>query len=225
MRRGSVGKRRRCCSFAQALVDVVGGATLLLERVARVLGGEIEQLALRAAGRREHVAALAAALAQPLGDAVGAVGEHRDEHLVGDDQRARARVAVVLAQERRDHLVVGDLDARIGEARHVDDAPRAHVQHRQLDQIALPVDAEHVLVQIRHGHDALRLAHQLHGLDLVAVDGGDLVVHVGGGIAHAILQLARQLVVTAVEEQTHRAHLARRTSRDRSRARTAPDSA
>ncbi len=169
MRRGRVGKRRRSCTRAQALVDVVGGAPLLFEGVLGVVGRHFEQRAPRTARRREHLDLGAAAghhlrapLDQPLRDAVHAFGQHGHDDLVGHVRLARAAFAVVLAQERGHDLVVRQLDAlhrERGDDRSC--APCAHDHHAQLGQVAFAVDAEHVLIAVAHHHHALRFARRL----------------------------------------------------------------
>ena len=148
-----------------------------------------------------------APVGKPLRDAVRALGQHRQDGFVGDERAAGSAFRVVLAQERRDDLVVVDLGACVRKGRRFHDAPRAHVNHRQLDEIALPVETEHVLITVAHGHHALRLPHRVDRADLIAIRRGELVLEIRRRVGHAPLELPRQLVVAAVEEQADRAHL------------------
>ncbi len=76
----------------------------------------------------------------------------------------------------------------------------AHVEQGQLDQLALAVQAEHVAVHVVDRDDALLLAHLVDGAQLVAVDGGELEAHLARRLLHAVVELARQLVVPTLEE-------------------------
>src|SRR5262249_28397376 len=148
----------------QAFVHVLGRAALLLEGVLGVLHGDVEQLALRPARRRverylaRRFALLArrrfAPLTQPFRNAVGAFRQYSEEDLVRAEGAPGTAFVVVLAQERRDDLVVGDLRPRVREARRLDDATRAHVESRQLHDVALTVESEHVLIAIGDGDDS-----------------------------------------------------------------------
>jgi hypothetical protein len=55
----------------------------------------------------------------------------------------------------------------------------------------------------------LLLTHQVHGVELIAIDGRELELQVPARIAHARLQLGAELVVPAVEEQADCADLLR----------------
>src|SRR5690606_7352208 len=203
----------------QTLLDVVLGATLFTERMPRVLDGELDQPATRPTRRREDFdapGALAAragrrlsALREPLDDPLDAFGQHRDEHFVRNQTLGAATVPVVLAQEARDHLVVRHLDAAVGDAPDVDDAPGAHHHERELDEIPLAIEAEHVLVAVAHRDDALRLPHALHRGELIAIRRGELELEARARLPHPRLELARELVVAAGEEERDGADLRR----------------
>ena len=92
------------------------------------------------------------ALGEPLRDALGGVGQERDDHLVGDRHhhvgvlgrgralRALARLlrerrAVVLREEGGDHLLVGHLGVLHRERRDVGELAAPDVEERELDEI------------------------------------------------------------------------------------------
>ena len=121
MRRGSVGEAQALLQIAQPLLHVVALALLLGERVARVVvaPSRAGRRGGRAAGRSErHL--VPGAVGEPLGDARDALRLARQDDLVGHEARAARAVlaarrgrasdaAVVLREERRDDLLVGDL--------------------------------------------------------------------------------------------------------------------
>ena len=102
------------------------------------------------------------ALAQPIHHAFDAVRQDRNQDLVGHVRLATTAVAVVLAQETADDLVVGYLDAPVRVAAEIDHPPTADHHQRQLDELALAVQSEHVLIAARDLRDALSLVHALH---------------------------------------------------------------
>src|SRR5690606_27245026 len=198
----------------QPLVDVLRRAALLVEGVARVLLGHLQEALAAATLGREELAArtlfsrqLRAQLSEPLGDTVCAVGEHGHEDLVRDVARSDAPLTVVIPEERRDDLVVGDLHARVRQARDLDDPPLADIHDADLDEISFPVEPEHVLVAVADDHDALLLPHLAHRVELIPVDGGDLEIQVAARLPHALLELAGELVVAAAQEEVDRADL------------------
>ena len=81
------------------------------------------------------------------------------------------------------------------------------VEQRELDEIALAMDAEDVAIDVILGDDALLLPDLVDRGELVAVHRRELEVHRARGRCHAIFQLFRELVVPAVEEHRDRADL------------------
>ncbi len=106
----------------------------------------------------------------------------------------------MLREERRDDLLVGDLGLLDRVRGDVLQLARAHVEERELDEIALAVEAEDVAVDVVDRDDALLFAHLLDRAQLVPVDRGELEAHLARGLLHLHVELARQLVVTALEE-------------------------
>ncbi len=171
----------------------------------------------------------ASALAEPVGDALGGVweGAHQDllRHRAGlrNLRLARALRAthlrrhgvspvvarVVLREERRDDLFVRHLRAAYAEGRHPRELAVADVEQRELDEVALAVEPEHVARAALDRDHPLLLTHLGDRVELVAVHGGELEAHRGGRLAHALLELARELVVAPLQEERHGAHLLR----------------
>ena len=106
----------------------------------------------------------------------------------------------MLREERADDLLVGNLRPLHRQRRHVSQLPGAHVEDRQLREIPLAVEAEHVAIDVVDGHDALVLAHLLDRPELIAVHRGELEAHLARRLLHARVELARELVVPPVEE-------------------------
>ncbi len=200
--------------IAQSLLHVVGAALLLGERVPRVVVRHREELDAVTALRKEQDDLVPGAVRQPLGDAVDAFGLARQDYLVGHErrdrlvvavvpgpgERRRERRAVVLRQEGRDDLFVGDLRLLDRVGHDVCQLAGSHVQQRDLDQLAFPVKPEDVAVHVVDGDHALLFAHLLDRAQLVTVNGGELEPHVARGLPHLFDELARELVVAALEE-------------------------
>ncbi len=147
-------------------------------------------------------------------DAVDALRLAGDDDLVRDerDDRDRQRAtlvfartpgegsAVVLREERRDDLLVGNLGLLDRVRPDVGELSCADVEERDLDELSLAVEAEDVAVDVVDRDDTLLLAHLLDRAELVAVHGGELEAHLARGSSHLGFELARQLVVAAFEE-------------------------
>ena len=86
-------------------------------------------------------------------------------------------------------------------ARHVNHTPAAHEHHAQFDQIPLAVQAEHVLVRIRVRDHSLPLTNGLYRAQLIPTHCRDFELQLLTRRAHARLELTRELVVPAVQEQ------------------------
>ena len=223
IRRGSAGRRSRSWSSRSRSWTSSAAALLLGERVPRVVVGHREQIDAVPALRDEQRHLVARPLGQPLGDAVHALGLARQDDLVRDERQRqpsrrlrrfasrpapRASAPVVLREERGDDLLVGDLGLLDRERRHVGELAGAHVEERDLHEVPLAVEAEHVAVDVVDRDDALLLAHLLDGAELVAVDGRQLEPHLARAACFMLLvELARQLVVTPLEELRHRVDL------------------
>ena len=75
------------------------------------------------------------------------------------------------------------------------------MEERDLDELPLAVEADDVAVDVVDRDDALLLAHLLDGAELVAVDGGELEAHRRARRCFIfVVELARELVVAALEE-------------------------
>jgi hypothetical protein len=147
MRRGNRGQTELRLHLREALEDVVGRPLLLVEGVLRVLLRHLEQSDLGSALRPHEADDLLGPLPEPLFDAGRAIGQAPHEDLVGHREELGGRVrapTVVLRQEGRDHLFVGHLDALQAERGHVGELPVADLEQRDLGEIALPVEPEHV---------------------------------------------------------------------------------
>ena len=81
------------------------------------------------------------------------------------------------------------------------------MEERDLDELPLAVEAEHVAVDVVDGDDALLLAHLLDGAELVAVHRRELEAHLARRALHLAVELARELVVPPVEELGDRVDL------------------
>ena len=215
-------QRRQAQSILDArepLVDVGLRAAFFLEGVPRVFAREIEELPPRAALGRHDVHRARAALsfggerdapfAQPLGDAFGAFGKARHDHFVRNVRLPAPALAVVLAEKARDELVVRDFDAPVRKRRRVDHASGAHDEQHELGEVALAVHAEHVLVAVRHRHDALGLAHQIDRLELIPIARRELELERLARRPHALFEHRAELVVAPFEKEPDRAHLLR----------------
>jgi hypothetical protein len=206
MRRGSVGQAQSLLDLGEAHLDVLRGSLLRREGVAGVVARHVAEVLAWPALRNEQLHLSTTPSLEPLGHARGAIGQHRQQHL-GRQRPALAILGVELAEEVAEHLLVGHLDPAQRVAHRVGHAPRAHEEHRDLDDAALAVEADDVLIDVAHRDDALRLAHRLDRAQLVAVDGRALELHRSARVPHQLFELARELVVPALEEERHRAHL------------------
>src|SRR5690349_22797096 len=87
------------------------------------------------------------------------------------------------------------------------DAALTHTNQRQLHQIALAIEPEHVLVDVRHRHDALLLTQLSQRIDSVAVVGGYLEIEFARRGAHALVERLPELVLATGEKEAHGVHL------------------
>ena len=187
-----------------ALPAVRGALVQLLGKVAGVLQRHAHQLQLLTAHRREQVGAPAVQLGQQLLD-------HALFRGIGGEQDFRGRQVlrrVVLQDELGDDLarllVARTLQREVLRANQ---PPGADVEHlHQRVRVALE-HRDHVPVVLGGGDGLLLLHHALHGADAVAVERSALVVHLGGGLAHAGSQLVDHRGVLSVQEVDHRPKL------------------
>jgi hypothetical protein len=156
------------------------------------------------------------AIAEPFGNALQPLRGNRKNDLVGDEQRKDLGLAfgtlgerrsVVLREKGSDDLVVGNLGSLDGIRRDIGKAAAAHEQDRNLHELALAVQSDDVSVAVIDGDDALLGAHLFDRPELIAVGGRELVARFARGLLHFGLELARELVVPAVEKLRHRFHL------------------
>ena len=167
---GDDGQSEALLQVPQPLLHVVALAALLGEAVAGVVVAhreEIDPMAAAGDGQRDLVARAIGEPRRDPGDALGLAGQ---DDLVRDEDRQRfslgvgrlgERGAVVLREERRDDLLVGDLRLLDRIRGDVLQLARDHVQERHLGEIALAVEAEDVAVDVVDRDDALLLAHLL----------------------------------------------------------------
>ena len=214
------GKAEALLQLREALAHVVARPALLAERVLGVVVGEGQEIHAMPALREDQRHLVTGPLGEPLRDACGGLGQHRNDYLVGDGHheiRLVHRVdaagflgqqsSVVLREEGGDHLLVGHVGVLHREGRHVGELAAPDVEERQLHEIALAIEAEHVAIDVVDGDDALLLAHLVDGGELIAIDRGELEVEVARRLLHAIPELLRELVVAPVEEHGDRADL------------------
>jgi hypothetical protein len=183
--------------FSEPRLEVLARTGLLAVRVLGVLRGHLDEAPLGPAARHLHVDAEAALLGQPTLEPLARLDLHREQQLVRD----LPALAVVLADEARQELVVGERDPRELEGPHPVEVPAAHAQERDLDLIARAVEPDHVLVDLLHARDPLARAHAIDGPELIAVAGRLLVAQPLGGLAHAALEILDERVVPSVEEE------------------------
>jgi hypothetical protein len=164
-----------------------------------------------------------------------ASGSQRQDDLVGIERRracvivfqlrSAERGSVVLGEEGRDDLVVGDLGLLDRVRPDVGKLAGAHVQKGDLDELALPIEADHVAVDVVDRDDALLLAHLFDGAELIAVHGGQLEAHLARRRPSSSRR-ARATARRAAPRGTWRPRRpARRTRRGRPARRTARGSA
>ena len=187
------------------LLERVDAAQLLLLRDEQlrvegepcVLGGQLGQPPLLAAGRRPHLDAGAAQLRQePLQRF-----EPRRVRRHDDLRRDRGRVAVVLERERlEDRRHVLALDVLEMEAVAVDHLAAAEREHLHGGAIALGSDAEHVDRAGLPPVCALLLGQVLDREEPVPVPRRVLEALVGGRLAHLLLQHPHDRLRVAGEE-------------------------
>ena len=85
----------------------------------------------------------------------------------------------------------------------VDDFAAAHVEEVDGEHVLFVVEAEDVGVFVVGGGDALLVLHLVDGDDLVAQAGGELELHVVGGLVHAGGEARFELAGLAFEEELH----------------------
>ena len=170
---------------------VVGGAPRLVQhqRLLRVDRRRAQEIRLGTALGDLDAHALAAAILQPLLEVGGVVGQLRHEYLARDLTGARAAVGAL------DHLIdeVGARDVELFVDRrgpHAAHAAAAHDEVLHGGRQLVFGDAEQVGVGVARQHERAAAEHGVDRLQPVAVDGGRLVVHGGGCLAHARRQLA-----------------------------------
>ena len=182
-----------------ALVGQPSGG-LARQRLRRVPRGELHQLALLAPLRGADVDAGPTTLGEERLE-VGGVGERaRDEDLARD----AGRPGVVLLEEAAQHLVVADVVVGV-EEEHVAAEHLAVAHDEQLHGRLVVLAGERREIQLgprERGH-LLALHRPLDRPDLVADDGGPLVLLRLGGEAHLVAQARDQRVGVALEEQLH----------------------
>ena len=194
----------------------------LLQLLARVLGRQLDQLALLAAPRHLDLDLVAALLAQPLLD------DQRLLDMIGqqDVRRHLGGAVVELGQERgQQMLVVLVLGVLERERLRADQLAAADVEDLHHRRAILAREGDHILVGVDGAQHLLALADLLDVADLVAQVGRALELHILGGPLHLAAQVAHDLVGLALQEAADR--LDRRAvllARDQRPARTAPGS-
>ncbi len=190
-------------SLAQTLEGRIGVVALAPagdEAARGVALGEHGEFATTAAlGDFEGHALASTPLAEPGGERLGVVlGElEGQEDLVGDQGGG----VVVGPQEAGQYLSVGELHALLREPLVGDQLAAAHVQDHELDVAALPVHADHVLVELVGADDLLALEADLDRPKLVADPGRGLEFEGLGRALHAGLESLDELAVAAAQEQ------------------------
>src|SRR5690606_20686455 len=149
----------------EALLDVLVGALLFRKRVGGVLSGQVQKTLLDAAhrGKEQRLRGTFAlsredrgsTFAQPFTDASGALGQLRHKDFVGDQCRPQSALRVVIAQETTDNLVLGKRGAGSTEVDDLHHSSLAHVDDTQFSKVALAINPQHVLADVRDGHDSL----------------------------------------------------------------------
>ena len=183
---GGLRSCRRSCSSSRGLVRALLVVAPLEEGLARVRARQLDQPDLLAALRHQdrHHAPLRSRSSSAR--ALGVVELDRQQDLVGDE----ALALIELRQQRAEHLLVGQLPVGEAEALVRGQLAAADHQHLRLDEAALAVDAEHVLIAAAVHQRPLPLAGLLDGAQLVAAARGVLEAQLARGRAHRGLRAA-----------------------------------
>ena len=144
-----------------------------------------------------HADAFSLSLAQPRFARLGLGQLHRQEQLLGDE---RPRL-VVLVEEAGEQLLGGKLLLAEAEAAPAGEPPAAEEEQLQLEQPALAVEAEHVLVDRIAQDRPLLLQAALDGVQLVAQLRRALVLELRRRVLHPRGKLRGELVGLAFQEE------------------------
>ena len=183
-------------------LHILRRASPFVERVFGVVRGELQQAHAGPALRDAQRHAATTALAQHLSQTLGGFDLHGDEHLV----RGRGAL-VVLIEEGRHQLLVRQGHASQLVRVDTRESSFAHAQHHHLRLVGLSEEAEHVLIDVAHAAHVLLFAQQRDGAELITQARRLFVFERGRGLAHALPELARELVVTTREQEGDPSHL------------------
>src|SRR5713101_1160744 len=166
------------------------------ETLPRVIHRHLEQAQLVATLRHQEVHIAAAPLREQLGAYAGVLELDRHDNLVGHEARTR----VILRQQISKHVLVGKFEVLEAPALRAREFAMAHHQDDRLDEAALAIEPEDVLIAAPMMQYGLALDSLFDCAHAVAYARRLFELEPLGVAAHPLAHLLEQLEVLALEQ-------------------------